>query len=150
MSGPATIQLHDAVLAALQAQDNLDVLDGAIDDTGEPTYRNDPDGRAHMTAVLWWSTEYRQIEDETVCGARPLTALPFQVTCVGGDQNRAIRAAAKTAAALSDVCLTAWSGPIREDTERSTVQRDPSATPARWYLPIHYTVQMNPAAAPGD
>ena len=138
------LALHDTVLAALQAQPNLDVLDGAIDDAGEPTYRLDPDGRVHMTAVLWFGAGSRyDTGQDALCGDRDLTPVSFQVTCVGGDANRARRAALKVRAALTGRYLMTGSSRCTEQLDPVNPRPDNTASPARYVIPVLYGLDLN-------
>src|SRR5665647_1579661 len=100
--------LHDAALALLRTCVNLDIMDGSVDDAGQPGVRLDPDGRAHMYAVLYtspgWLTSDRAVAAPSTLG------WSFQVTCAGGDVHRCLTAAAKTRAALTGTRLTTGSG----------------------------------------
>jgi len=150
MTDPLSVRLHDAVLAALKAQDNLDVLDGAVGELGQSKYRMDSDAPGiHITAVLWWSMDTAGLDDEALDGTRPLRSISWQVTAVGGDQNRAIRAADKVRAALEGVRVTPFTGRARLDPT-GTVQKDESVTPHARFLPMIFRVDVNPTAAQGD
>src|SRR5665647_3278517 len=75
--------LHDAALALLRTCVNLDIMDGSVDDAGQPGVRLDPDGRAHMYAVLYtspgWLTSDRAVAAPSTLG------WSFQVTFVFND-----------------------------------------------------------------
>lgn len=130
---------RDLILTALRAQPHLDVFDGAVNDAGEPPFGTDPDGRTHMGAVLWMGIGSPDDLEQTMCGDRPLLSYGWQVTCVGGDSDRALRAALKVRAALTGQHLAPDLGACRELLDRPTVRQDPAAKPARWFLPIVYT-----------
>jgi len=132
------LALHDAALARLQACTNLTVLDGSVDDAGQPGVLVDPDGRAHMYAVLYVSPG-RNVQSN-LAGTTGHLAWSFQVTCAGGDVNRALNAAVKVRAALTGVRLTATSGWVRESTDPGTVREDPGVQPSRWYVPILFNL----------
>lgn len=138
------LALHDVIMSALRAQPNLDVLDGAVDDAGEPTYRLDPDGRVHMTAVLWMGVGSRyDTGQDSLCGDRDLTPLTFQVTCVGGDANRSRRAALKVRAALTGRVLLPGSGRCTEQLDPVNPRPDTTAKPARYVIPVLYQLDLN-------
>lgn len=136
------IAWRDAIATALRTQPNLDVLVDGVDVVGEPTYRLDPDGRVHMTAVLWMSIGVPVEGDDTLCGDRDLGSLSWQVTCVGGDANRAARAALKTRAALTGQYLTGTDGRALEQFDQLAISEDTAASPSRFYVPIAYTAQL--------
>lgn len=133
---------RDAIAAALRAQPNLDVLVDGIDIAGEPTYRLDPDRRVHMTAVLWMGVAVPVEGDDTVCGDRDLGSLSWQVTAVGGDTDRAARAAFKTRAALTGKHLVEPHGRALEQFNQVSVIEDKSASPSRFYYPLLYSAQI--------
>ncbi|WP_152185350.1 hypothetical protein [Segeticoccus rhizosphaerae] len=133
--------LHDAVLALLRAQDNLDVFDGSVDDAGQPPVRVDPDGRAHMYAVLYVSPGRPDPGEETVCGDPGQLLWSFQVTAAGGDTNRAMQAAAKVRAALTGVRLGPATGRIREPFDPGPAREDRDPSPSRWYVPLPFTLE---------
>lgn len=138
------LNLHDAIVTALRAQPNLDVLDGAIDDAGEPTYRLDPDGRVHMTAVLWFGAGSRyDTGQDALCGDRDLTRVSFQVTCVGGDANRSRRAALKVRAALTGRYLAPGTSACLEQLDPVNPRPDTTASPARYVIPVLYQLDLN-------
>lgn len=138
------LALHDAVMAALQAQPNLDVLDGAVDDAGQPTYRLDGDGRVHMTAVLWMGAGSRyDTGQDALCGDRDLTPVTFQVSCVGGDANRSRRAALKVRAALTGKYLIPGSSRCTEQLDPVNPRPDATASPARYVTPMLYQLDLN-------
>lgn len=130
--------LHDAALAALVAQANLDVFDGSVDDAGQPGVRLDPDGRAHMYAVLYFSPGW--LTSDRACGAPSTLAGSFQVTAAGGDVNRALTAATKVRAALTGARLSVTSGLVGESTDPGAVRQDLGVSPSRWYVPILFDV----------
>lgn len=136
--------LHDTILAALRAQPNLDVLDGAVDDADQPGYRLDPDGRVHITAVLWMSIGARyDTGNDSLCGDRDLTPLTFQVSAVGGDANRSRRAALKIRAALTGRVLLHGSGRCLEQLDQVNPRPDATASPARYVTPMLYRLDLN-------
>lgn len=130
--------LHDAALAALAAQANLDVFDGSVDDAGQPGVRSDPDGRAHMYAVLYFSPGW--LTSDRASGVPSTLAGSFQVTAAGGDVHRALTAATKVRAALTGARLSASSGLVNESTDPGSVREDPSVSPSRWYVPLLFNV----------
>lgn len=142
MSATDPVVLKTAVLGLLREQRNLDVFDGSPDDTGQPSVRLDPDGRAHMYAAVYFGVGAAQAASESLCGARDLDTLTFQVTAAGGDQDRALRAAQKVRNALTNTYLTPTSGRCREQLDFVVAQRDNSASPARWFVPMPYSVDI--------
>lgn len=138
----AWITWRDTIAAALRAQPNLDVLVDGIDINGEPSYRNDPDGRAHMTAVLWMGVGVPVAGDDTLCGDRDLGSLSWQVTAVGGDADRAAHAALKVRAALTGKHLVEPDGRALEQFDQVSISEDKSASPSRFFVPIAYSAQL--------
>jgi hypothetical protein len=117
---------------------NLDVFDGSVDDAGQDGVQVDPDGRAHMYAVLYFSPG--RFTSDRACGAPDQLQGSFQVTAAGGDVHRALVAATKVRSALTGVRLTDGSGLVNESTDPGTVREDPSVSPSRWYVPILFDV----------
>jgi hypothetical protein len=130
--------LHDAALAALKTTTNLTVLDGSVDDAGQPGVVMDPDGRAHMYAVLYFSPGW--LTSDRAVGAPSTLAGSFQVTCAGGDVRRALTAATKVRAVLTGARLTPTSGLTSEATDPGSVREDPTVTPSRWFVPVLFDV----------
>ena len=118
------------VTSALRARPGLDVHD-----TGEPEYRADPDGRAHIAAWIQPSPGAPAAGSARATGAQPVYRSVITVTAVGGCRARALRAAAEIRAALAGQviggCLTS-----EEDLTGVTVQPSPGAEPPAWYLPM--------------
>jgi len=130
--------LHDAALAVLMTTTNLDVFDGSVDDAGQGSVRMDPDGRAHMYAVLYVSPG-RNIPGN-LTGAPSHLAWSFQVTAAGGDVNRVLTAAKKVRSALTGVRLTTSGGLVNESTDPGPIRQDLAVSPSRWYVPILFDV----------
>lgn len=130
--------LHDAALAALVAQANLDVFDGSVDDAGQGPVRMDTDGRAHMYAVLYFSPGW--LTSDRAVGAPDQLRGSFQVTAAGGDIHRVLVAAAKVRVALTGVRLGASCGLVNESTDPGPIRQDLGVTPSRWYVPILFDV----------
>ena len=132
-------QVHDLILARLRAQPNLDVIDAAADQGTEPTYRLDPDGRVHMTAVLHIGAGVPDPTGETVDDRPTHHTITWQVTCVGGDSNRCLRAAGKVRDALTGQRLAPTTGITRELLEGPyTPAQETGPSPSRWVLPVLY------------
>lgn len=133
--------LTDHLAALLRQQRNLDVLVHGVDTAGEPTYRLDPDKRVHATAVLYTGPGWVSDRDVALDDHRRLTVATWQITCVGGDRRRALLAATKTRAAITNTRIPGGTR-ARETLDSLTVLEDTSATPSRWYVPIRYTADI--------
>ena len=133
--------LTDHLAALLRAQPNLDILVHGVDTAGEPTYRLDPDGRVHSTAVLYTGPGWVSDRDVALDDVRRLTVATWQITCVGGDRKRALIAATKTRAAITNTRIPGGTR-ARENLDALTVLEDTAATPTRWYVPIRYTADI--------
>ena len=131
-----------ALTAALTAQPNLDVYTDNVGSTGMPTYRLDGDGAVHQSAVLLMGLDTPQDVDDALCGNREISQLNWQVTCVGGDADRARRAALKVRAALTGKTLIDRAGRIQEQLDTLRVLEDGSIKPARYSVPMLFTVQI--------
>jgi len=133
---------RDAIANQLRAQPNLDVLVDGVDVAGEPTYRLDPDGRAHISAVLWMGVGVPVAGDDAMCGTRDLGSLSWQVTAVGGDADRAARAALKVRAAITGKHLVDGAGPALEQFDQATVREDKTAKPSRFVFAMAYAAEL--------
>lgn len=129
---------NTAVLTALRARPNLDVH--AED---HPEYRLDPDGRAHIAAWAQLGPGTPSQWAQRACGARPVTRGDFQITAVGGDPDRCIRAALHIRAALNGQII-AGALITEEELRRNPPREDPDSTPPTYYLPLLYTSTINP------
>lgn len=136
--------LRDAIAAALRATSpNLDVLVDGIDIVGQPSYRLDSDGRAHMTAVLWMGVgTVTESGDETALdGDQQLGTASWQITAVGGDTDRAVRAAMYTRQAVTGRIFIPRTGRARETFDRVVIAEDTAAAPSRFFTALTYTAE---------
>jgi hypothetical protein len=144
-----TTALHAQALAALAAQTNLQVFDGAPDD-GRPSLGYgapardvvmDGDGRAHMYAALYVGPGARNLEDERAAGIGGTRVVSFQVTAAGGDPNRANRAVDKVLAALEGKRVPGG-GLIRADADPGPPRLDREPNPGRYFVPLLFRVSI--------
>lgn len=126
-----------AVLAALRARPQLDVHAEAA-----PEYRLDPDGRLHIAAWAQLGPGTHSQWARRASGERPVVVADFQVTAVGGDPDRCIRAALSIRAALHNQHID---GALvrEEELRRNPPRTDPDASPTAYYLPLLYTATLN-------
>lgn len=136
------IALRDAILSRLRTQSKLQVFEGQPDDAGQPKVALDPDGRVGMGAALYMGLGAPDTYTGSVCGDAGVLPVTFQVTAFGGDMNRALRAALKVRAALTDQHLTATSGRCREVLDQMNARPDSTASPSRWSVPMVYAVDL--------
>lgn len=136
------VSWRDGIANALRAPSNLDVLVDGVDITGEPAYRLDGDGRVHMSAVLWMGVGVPVETDDSVDGARDLGSLAWQVTAVGGDADRAARAALKVRVALTGKRLVPGAGQAFEQFDTAIIREDREASPSRFYVPLPYAADL--------
>lgn len=127
------LALRDATAALLRAVPGLDLHVGRVDQV-----TLDPDGRAHPYAVLWASTGHQ--EATNLAGRPDLLTWSFQVTAAGGDDTRALWAAGKVLDALVGARLSPTTGLVDHDGDPGPVRQDADVTPARWYLPLLFTI----------
>lgn len=135
------------VRAALVAQTNLQVFDGAPDDgrpsagfgAPSPEVHLDADGRAHMYAAVYVGVGAPSLEDERAAGVGGTKVNAFQVTAAGGDPNRAMRAAEKVVAALVGLRVPGG-GLIRLDAPAGPPLLDREPTPGRYFMPLPFRV----------
>lgn len=139
--------LRAQVIAALAAQTNLQVFDGAPDEgrpstgygLGSPEVELDDDGRAHMYAAVYIGVSAPSLEDERVAGVGGTRVNTFQVTAAGGDPNRALRASEKVVSALVGLRVPGG-GLIRLDADPGPPRLDREPKPGRYYLPLPFRV----------
>jgi hypothetical protein len=134
--------LHAALLAMLAAIPGLNTYDGEV----PATPPRDPDGRVHPYAVLYLSAGDR--DESSLAGVQSLAQWSFQVTCVGGDPQRAAWAVDKVIAALLDqrpVMAGISAGRIRLDGDAGPLRRDDDVHPPRHWTPLLFAVTAVPA-----
>jgi hypothetical protein len=129
------LALRDAVAPLLRAVPNLDVHVGEVTNA-----RLVPDGKAHPYAVLWVTPGNQDAQG--LCGTPDLLTWRFQVTCAGGDDTRALWAVGRVRGALLGKRLDVHTGLISEleGYDPGPVRPDTSVIPARWFLPLLFTV----------
>jgi hypothetical protein len=131
--------LADQVWALQQAITNVNHYRGNV--ASNPPL--DPDGKVHAYAVLYAGAG-RAFGGRMVA-APGQTDWTFQVTCVGGDDNRALWCVDKIRAALTGAPLAVSgtsAGRIRELTNPGPVRRDDDVSPPRYYLPLLFGVHV--------
>lgn len=144
MATASVRDLHAAVLAVLQGLDsnNFKVYDGEV----IPDPKVDKDQRVHPYAVLYSDPGHPHATG--LCGISDAFEWTFAVICVGGDQNRALWAVDKVRSALVDAELTVSGRSlhrVREEIRSSTVRRDDSIRPARFYVPLLFRADSDAA-----
>jgi hypothetical protein len=128
--------LASAIEAELRAgAPHVNVYVGAVPDTPP----SDPDGRVHVYAVLYpgpgTSTQDRLVP---IVDGLLWTG---QVTCVGGDVERALACADAVADALTGTTLDLTgigTGYLREIGDPGPAREDRDARPSRWFVPLTY------------
>lgn len=130
-------QLRLNVTSKLDAVPGLNRLDDA---TGQVPM--DPDGRAHPYCVLYTGSGHSPETAESLCGGAGEFDWRFQITCAGGDIDRAEWALTRARGALLRTRLTPDSGIVREDYAPDFAIQDTDVAPARWYFPVIYTVTL--------
>lgn len=142
-------QLREIVLTALASQNGLQVFDGEPDSglkslgygAGNRTdVIIDPDGRAHMHAALYLGIG--RPDDERACGGHGAVNDTFQVTAVGGDSDRCLRAIEKVQAALEGLHVTGSGRISQDDFDPGPMPVDPEPPPSRTYLPMTFRVLL--------
>lgn len=139
------ILLRQQVLEALRLQSHLQVFDGQPDLKGNAPIQLDPDGSAGMYAALYMGVGVPEIwfEEQASMNAYSRVEVVFQVTCAGGDSNRAVRAALKVREALTGKRVATGWGVLREEFNGRFAHPDPpgKTTPHRWFVPVIYNVK---------
>lgn len=137
MTVPAVRSLADDVWALLQAVTNVNHYRGVVD-TSPP---KDPDGKVHAHTVFYPGAG-RQVATRS-CATPAALAWSFQITCVGGDDNRCLWCVDKVRTGLADA--TVADGylirPVR-DADPGPVRRDDDTEPPRFYLPLLFGVYI--------
>lgn len=138
--------LATAVVDQLRAgntdSSRLDVFDG------EPTAAMDKDGRAHPYAAVYAGAG--NLSGDALAGAQTELDWPFQVTCAGGDPDRARRAITRVRARLVGHELTVDGLTVGRIVEDPSVQPGPlridrEVAPPRWYTPMMFRLQATNA-----
>lgn len=131
--------LATAVVARLREDPTLDVFDG------EPTARQDSDGRAHPYAAVY-STPGAQ-RGLALCSTSTEMTWSVQVTAAGGDRPRCRRAVARVRGLLLDwapVIPGAEVGPLRElDDYAPSEHVDAEVAPSRTYVPLIFVTDVS-------
>lgn len=103
----------------------------------------DPDGRVHAYDVFYPGAGWRA-SNRLGAGLNRLE-WTFQVTCVGGDDNRCLWCVDKVRAMLTGARIQldgARPGRIRELGDRGPVIRDDDVNPPRYFLPLDFGVYV--------
>lgn len=135
----------DGVWALLAAVSGVNSYRGeVVDASGNPaTPPADPDGRSHPHAIFYPASG--RVPTERLGGGALNVNWSFQITCVGGDPNRAMWTVDKVRAALLYKRLTldgAPTGCIYEDADTGPVRRDDDVQPARFFVPLVFGLRI--------
>lgn len=147
MSNPDLNAFAELVLDRLAQQVALQVFDGepgsGLDSRGfgggATAVVIDPDKRVHMHAAVYIGAGRN--DDERATADFAGLEQGFQVTAVGGDRERCLKAVAKVKAALDG----AWilnSLVTLEPFEPGAIRVDRDPSPSRTYVPLHFTVSL--------
>lgn len=142
------LELRDFALTQLAAQANLQVWDGEPGTgkslgfrPGETEVAMDGDDRAHMHAALYVGSGTDSTEDARSIGYGGTRVSTFQVTAVGGDRDRCLRAVQKVEAALHRK-LAPSGGVILLDFDPSPPREDRDPAPPRYFVPLPFRVAL--------
>jgi hypothetical protein len=138
--------LADAVWALLTPLGNLGAVTGAIPFRGDLVDANgnpvepplDPDGRVHPYFVAYFGGG--RASSLRVAGSRDKVAWSCQVSCVGGDDNRALWCVDQVRAALTGKRVAG--GCLYETVEPGPPQRSDNVRPPRFWTPILYGLNV--------
>lgn len=137
-------KLADIVWDLLDGIAQVNAYDGEfVDANGQPVDPpKDDDGRVHAYAVFYPSPGWAH--SILLCADLDSLDWSFQVTCTGGDRARALRCIQRVRDALSDTWITdPDSGQelqINEAGNPGSLRRDDNVSPARFYLPLQFTL----------
>lgn len=129
-------QAHAQVWARLDGIGGINAYDGEVPTTPP----KDPDGRVHAYVVLWmgagaWRGTTLGDKPGQLCGTG-------QVTCVGGDVQRALWCVGKVREGLPGLVTIdgrQYRIRLRQD-DPGPVRVDLDVTPNRFYLPLEFSI----------
>lgn len=126
--------LYDVVWRRLSALNGIDTYDGEVP-ADPPT---DPDGRVRKYAVLFATGAV--LSASRFDGEQECLLANYQVTCVGGDQRRALLCVDVVRAGLSGaVTVDGVRRVIRvREEDPGPVRSDAAAWPPRHYVPLEF------------
>lgn len=131
--------VHGSVWALLDAIVGVNAYDGEV--PKNPPL--DTDGRVHAYAVLYFSPGRRHANG--LDGVQRSVDGAFQVTCVGGDPDRALWCVDKVIAQLVGAAVTVdgvqRTVRIREE-DLGNVRPDNNVTPVRHFAPLRFQLFM--------
>lgn len=131
-----TSDLADDVWALIDAVANVNTYRGEIlDADGQPVDPPlDPDKRSHPYAVVYFGAG--QHTRGRLGGTASRLPWTFQVSCVGGDDNRALWAADQVRAALTNTHV--GGALLVETTDSGPMQRNDNVQPSRTVVHLMY------------
>jgi hypothetical protein len=141
---PLQTMAPESVTAAVPAA-GVFVYRGEVkDSSGNPsTPPVDPDALVHPHLIFYPSSG--RVPFERLGGGLLNVNWGFQVTCVGGDENRCMWAVDKVRAALLCKRITldgAQSGQVYEDADAGPVRRDDAEQPPRYFVPLLFGLRI--------
>ncbi len=142
MTTVAVRSLADEVWGILEALVGVNVYRGEIpqsDDPQVPIPPLDPDGRVHPYLVVYFGGGHAS--SNRVCATPNTTGWNFQVSCAGGDDNRALWCVDQVRAALTGTRVAG--GVLRETIEGpDLIQRTDGPPPSRCWVPVAYSLYV--------
>jgi hypothetical protein len=141
---PLQTMAPESVTATVPAA-GVFVYCGEVKDTqGNPsTPPADPDTLIHPHLIFYPASG--RVPFERLGGGLLNVDWGFQVTCVGGDENRCMWTVDKVRTALLCKRITlngAPTGPVYEDADAGPVRRDDDVVPARYYVPLLFGLRI--------
>jgi hypothetical protein len=129
-----SLTLHDVVWDRMDTVTAVDVYDGEA----PATPPLDPDGRVRAYAVLYASPG--RLYASALDGGQRSILGSFQVTCVGGDDSRALGCTDEIRAGLiGAVTVDGVTRVIRaRDEDPGPILTDPNYLPPRHYVPLEF------------
>lgn len=134
---PSALTTADEVHTLLEAVAHVDVFRGKVG-----TVTTGDDGSVNAYAVAYYGIGAPRA---TRLGAMPRNlALSWQVTCVGGDDVKALWCVDQVRAALTGQRITVdgRSGVVRELGDPGPIRPDRDVTPWRYYLPLDFGLYL--------
>lgn len=139
--------IADLVWTVIDAIPNLTTYRGQfVDANGKPFDPPlDPDGRVHPYAIVYFNGG--RAYSRRVGGGPKALSWGFQVTCAGGDDNRALAAISAVRTALTETRINPGDGVkprrlVEDEGDPGPLRRDEGVSPSRMYLPLYFYTQI--------
>lgn len=140
-------ELADQVWAIAESISNVNVYRGDfVDADGTPVDPPaDDDGHVYAYAIFYFNGG--RAFSRRVAGSRGTLGWGFQITCAGGDDERALAAVNVIRNAFTGTLLTFEDGIkprrlVEDEADPGPLRRDDTVRPSRMYLPLYFRTQI--------